>query len=95
MYFKRGKCIGVFQKREGINAGMYYEMKTFGNFALVIYSSDDSQKGSFMYHKNSDENLKSLGVWRKQEDGSLYISSHNDKYVAEKNGNEYWMYDSE
>jgi hypothetical protein len=99
MYIKRGKCLGVFQTRQGIKAGIFYEMIMFGNFSLVILSSDDSQNGVFMYSKNSDENFKSLAVWRKQVDGTLYIDSQNDKsfgsYIAEKIGDEYWMYDAE
>jgi hypothetical protein len=99
MYVKRGKCLGVFQRKEGIKAGIFYEMMMFGDFSLVILSSDDSQNGVFMYSKNSDKNFKSLGVWRKQDDGTLYIDSESDenfgKYVAEKIGDKYFMYDAQ
>lgn len=98
MYIKRGKCLGVFQMRESIKAGVFYEMIMFGNFSLVILSSDDSQNGVFMYCKNSDENFKTLGVWRRQDDGTLFIDSKNDKsfgsYIAEKRGKEFWMYNA-
>jgi hypothetical protein len=98
MYIKRGKCLGVFQKRGNTKAGMSYEMKLFGNFLLVIPASDDMQSGILLYRKNSDENLKSLGVWYQQKDGTIYINSESDEnfgvYVAEKIGDEYWMYDA-
>jgi hypothetical protein len=74
LYFKRGKCLGVFQRRENTKAGMSYQMM-FGSYLLVILSSDDMQSGVFMYRKTTDENLKSLGVWHQQKDGTLYISS--------------------
>ena len=99
MYIKRGKCLGVFQSRQGIKAGTFYEMIMFGNFSLVIISSDDMQSGVFMYRKTTDENLKSLGIWHQQKDGTLYINSESDenfgKYVAEKIGDKYFMYDAQ
>lgn len=43
--------------------------------------------------------MKSLGVWRKQEDRTRYIDSQNDKSfgsnIAEKNGEEYWIHVAE
>jgi hypothetical protein len=99
MYFKRGKSLGVFQKKENIRAGVFYEMIMFGDFLLILVSSDDDQNRFFMYGKKSDENKKSLGVWGKQKDGTLYIDSQDDEsfggYVAEKNGDEYLMYEAQ
>ena len=99
MYFKRGKSLGVFQKKEDIRAGTFYEMIMFGDFLLLLVSSDDEQDGFFMYGKKSDENKKTFGVWHKQKDDTLYINSKNDEsyggYVAEKSGDEYLIYEAE
>ena len=49
MYFKRGKSLGVFQKKEDIRAGTFYEMIMFGDFLLILVSSDDKQNGFFIW----------------------------------------------
>ena len=99
MCLKRGKSLGVFQKKENIRAGTFYEIIMFGDFLLILVSSDDEQDGFFMYGKKSDENMKSFGVWGKQKDGTLYIDSQNDEafgcYVAEKSGDEYLIYEAQ
>jgi hypothetical protein len=99
MYFKKGKKLGVFQKKENIRGGIFYEMIMFGDFLLILVSSDDDQNGFFMHGKKSDENTKSLGEWRKQKDDTLYIHSQKDEpfggYVAEKRGAEYLIYEAE
>ena len=99
MYFKRGKSLGVFQKKENIRAGTFYEMIMIGDFLLILVLADDNQNGFFIYGKKSDENTKTFGIWRKQKDGTLYIDSQNDEsfggYVAEKNGDEYLMYEAQ
>ena len=99
MYFKRGKSLGVFKKKENIRAGTFYEMIMIGDFLLILVSSNDDQNGFFMYGKKSDENTKSLGVWGKQKDGTLYIDSQNHEslggYVAEKSGDEYLIYEAD
>jgi hypothetical protein len=98
MYFKRGKSLGVFQKKENIRAGTFYEMIMIGDFLLILVSVDNNQNGFFMYGKKSDENTKSFGVWGKQKDGTLYIDSQNDVsfggYVAEKSGEKYLIYEA-
>lgn len=99
MYFKRGKSLGVFQKKGNIRAGAFYEMIMIGDFLLILVSVDNNQNGFFMYGKKSDENTKSFGVWGKQKDGTIYIDSQNDEsfggYVAEKSGDEYLMYEAQ
>jgi hypothetical protein len=99
MYFKKGKSLGVFQKKENIRAGTFYEMIMIGDFVLILVSSDDDQSGFFMYGKKADENTKSFGEWDKQKDGTLYIDSQNDVsfggYVAEKSGEKYLIYEAE
>ena len=99
MYFKRGKSLGVFQKKENIRAGTFYEMIMIGDFLLILVSADDNKNGVFIYGKKSDENTKTFGIWRKQKDGTLYIDSQNDEsfggYVAEKSGDEYLIYEAE
>jgi hypothetical protein len=99
MYFKKGKSLGVFQKKENIRAGTYYEMIMIGDFLLILVSADDEQNGFFIYGKKSDENTKTFGIWRKQKDDTLYIYSQNDSrfggYVAERRGDEYLMYEAE
>ena len=74
-------------------------MIMFGDFLLILVSSYDDRNGFFMYGKKSDENTKSLGVLRKQKDGTLYIYTQNDEsfggYVAEKSGDKYLIYEAQ
>ena len=71
----------------------------FGDFLLILVSSDDDQNGFFMYGKKLDEKKKAVGKWRKQKDDTLYINSQNDEsywgYIAEKSGDDYLIYEAE
>ena len=91
MIIKRGKFRGIYKKREGIEAGVFYEIIILDDFSLAIYSSDDSQNGELKYRKKFGKKFKPLGIWRQQSDGTIYIHSQNDKsfgnYVAEIIGN--------
>lgn len=106
MFRKQGLCLGIFYERENKKGGAYYEL-TLGDYLLYLFSdsqywygiSPETRNGHFMYRRKTNEDLKPLGTWRKQEDGTLFIDVSNDTssggYVAEMVGDEFWIYDAE
>ncbi len=87
------------------NGKTFYEM-TLGDYLLFLLSDSDNWygisaepiNGYFMYKHKTADRLKPLGVWRKQQDETLFIEIQNDNssdgYVAELVGNEFWIYDA-
>lgn len=106
MFRKQGLCLGIFYKRQNKKGETYYEL-TLGDYLLFLFSdsqywygiSPETQNGHFLYRRKSNEDLKPLGTWRKQEDGTLFIDVSNETasggYVAEMVRDEFWIYNAE
>jgi hypothetical protein len=106
MFRKQGLCLGIFYERQNKEGETYYEL-TLEDYLLFLFSdlqywygiSTEARHGHFMYRRKTNEDLKPLGTWRKQKDGTLFIDVSNDTssggYVAEMVGNEFWIYEAE